>query len=353
MKKSRHLEIVCLVMVGLLVLQPGHACMVCVADPMEGVLVSELQRSQEIVLARPVAGGGANQYGITKVLKGDWVDPGDQVEAGLPLFSEDGGKMGGGMVLLTRFDDYSGWVIRAPAQGLHQVLFFRKVLELLSTEDSGDESASSRRAAFFAGYLHHPDPMMARAAAAELSKVPYSEMVNLKGRLDSEKVRAELDGKAADYQRPFYYTLLGVCGDAGDAASINQMIDSMWTTNGYRMLPALLTAKLEFEGEPAVEEIEARYFRDRNRTLPEIEAAVLALRVHGNADGEISRKRVIEAYRTFFIDREPLIFYIVDDLARWEDWDSKESLVAIAEQRGDDLHEIRRKVDKYLEACPN
>ena len=60
----------------------------------------------------------------------------------------------------------------------------------------------------------------------------------------------------------------------------------------------------------------------------------------------------MRSFQTFFDDREPLVFLIVPDLARWEDWESKEQLVAIAERRGDESMEIRREVDEYLKVCP-
>jgi hypothetical protein len=86
--------------------------------------------------------------------------------------------------------------------------------------------------------------------------------------------------------------------------------------------------------------------------LPEIEAAILALRVHGDADGVISRDRALASFRSFFEDREPLVFLIVPDLARWEEWESKDRLVALAARRGDEMMEIRQRVNEYLELCP-
>jgi hypothetical protein len=292
-------------------------------------------------------GGVGGGFAVTKVLRsGEGLEVGAEVKAALPLFSSDGGKMGRGVVLLTRQGAGADWVIRAPASGLHQVAFYQKVLSMPEDLDE------VRRAAFFARYLHHADAVLARAAAAEISSAPYAALGAMGEKLDAEKIRAALEDPAAGDRRALWYTLLGVCGDEADAVEIGETVETMWAGNGWRNLAAVLTAYLELEGEGAVDEIEAKYFRDRERTLPEIEAAILALRVHGDADGVISRDRALESFRSFFEDREPLVFLIVPDLARWEDWESKDRLVALAERRGDEMMEIRQRVNEYLELCP-
>ena len=201
-------------------------------------------------------------------------------------------------------------------------------------------------------YLHHADGLLAKAAAAELSSVSYGALVAMRERLDAAKVRAALEYPAAGDRRALWYTLLGVCGDEGDAAAIRETMASMWQTKGWKNLPALLTAYLELRGEAGVDEVERLYFRDRGRTLPEVEAAILALRVHGDAEGAVSRERAVASFQTFFEDREPLVFLIVPDLARWEDWESRERLVALAARRGHEFMEIRNRVAEYLAVHP-
>ena len=136
------------------------------------------------------------------------------------------------------------------------------------------------------------------------------------------------------------------CHDA-----IADSVEAMWRAKAWKNLAAILTAHLQLEGESAIAMIERRYFRDRTRTLQEIEAAVLALRVHGNTDAAVSRERVLAAYRSFFDDREPLVFLIVPDLTRWKDWESKDRLVAVLDRLGKESVELRKVADEYLKAC--
>lgn len=53
-----------------------------------------------------------------------------------------------------------------------------------------------------------------------------------------------------------------------------------------------------------------------------------------------------------FDEREPLVFLIAGDLARWEDWESKERLLELVKRRGQDFPELRLRVDAFLVRCP-
>jgi hypothetical protein len=64
------------------------------------------------------------------------------------------------------------------------------------------------------------------------------------------------------------------------------------------------------------------YFADRGRTLPEIQAALLALSVQGGADAAIPRERVIQAYRVFLKERKAMAGFVAQDLAEWNYWDA-------------------------------
>jgi hypothetical protein len=91
----------------------------------------------------------------------------------------------------------------------------------------------------------------------------------------------------------------------------------------------MLAADLELRGATRVDWIEQTYFADRQRTLPEIQAALLALSVHGGAEGAVPRRRVIEAYRYFIKVRNPMAGFVAMELADWEAWDATADYVSI------------------------
>jgi hypothetical protein len=336
------------------------ACFVCVAEPMESALIRELQGSEELVLAYPTKDGDEGTFKVTKVLRsnarskagiGIGTSIGDVVEADLPLFSVDGGKIGRATVLLTRNRGSKVWIIRAPASSPEQTDFFDEVLSEMSA-GAGDVLDEINRAVFFIAYLHHEDPLLAKAAAAELAKMPYPVMKRVRTKLDVQKIRQELAKQGLVKRRAFFQTLLGLCGEPQDRAWVRTAVENTWQRRGAKNLGSLLTAYLELAGDMGFDEIERRYLLDRERTLPEIEAALAALRVHGNANQAVVRARVIKAFRLMFDEREPLVFLIIGDLARWGDWDSKERLVELVKRRGAESRELRQQVEQYIIQCP-
>jgi Protein of unknown function (DUF3604) len=68
------------------------------------------------------------------------------------------------------------------------------------------------------------------------------------------------------------------------------------TTHATANLPALLGAYIELRGAAGIEQAEKLYLTDLSRTKPEIEAALVALKVHGESDGA-ARERVNEALK--------------------------------------------------------
>lgn len=332
---------------GLAAASLARACIVCVPDALETVLVTELERSGAIVVATPAD----SRFRIKRVLRGpSTLTTGTLVDAALPMFSEERGKMGLGSVLLTRRDEKAAWVIRAPATDRHQQ-FFDDVLALPAA-DSTDVLDELNRAVFFVGHLHHQDPILARTGAAQVARLPYPALKNVRSLLDRERIHAELRKPTAVDRRALLFTLLGVCGTEEDAAYLDRLAESMWQRKNWKNLAAVLTAHMELGGAQAVDEVEERYFRDRGRTYAEIEQAILALRIHGDADDTITRERVIASFRTLFDDREPLVALILPDLIRWQDWESRERIVELAERRGAEFPDLERHANAYLTVHP-
>lgn len=326
--------------------------MVCAPVPMESILVSELESSEAIVLAKPLEGAGEGRYEILKVLKNQRpIEPAMVVEAALPFLSVDAGKIGVGKVLLTRVDDGEAWVIRGPASEPQHVEFYEEVLSLPQSGGQ-DPLGGAIRANYFVKFLHHEDALLAKAAAVEMSKASYSALRGMKTRLDAAALRAALGNPALVDRFPLYHTMLGICGGPDDVTALEQNLARMWQGNRAMGLGAMLTAVLELKGEVAVAEIEQRYFYDQDRTLAEIEQAVLALRLHGNANAAVSRERVIQAFHGLVECREPLAFMIIEDLARWGDWSFRERLVDVVARHGNNILELRQALAKFLVLCP-
>ena len=126
---------------------------------------------------------------------------------------------------------------------------------------------------------------------------------------------------------------------------------SAWTPRGIRTtrtnLAAMIGADLELRGPSRVGWVEARYFADRTRTMPEIEAALLALNVHGDANGTVPRERVIQAYRAFIRERPPMAGFVAQQLADWDYWDvatEYAALLRVQRDKGSGLRVCHRQL---------
>ena len=56
--------------------------------------------------------------------------------------------------------------------------------------------------------------------------------------------------------------------------------------------------------------------------MPEIEAALLALNVLGDANSAVPRARDVAAYRAFIRLRPPMAGFVAPQLADWGSWDA-------------------------------
>jgi hypothetical protein len=68
--------------------------------------------------------------------------------------------------------------------------------------------------------------------------------------------------------------------------------------------------------------VEQKYLRDRSRSAPEVEAALLALSVQGHTHATIPRERVIQAYRVYMKAHPENAGNVAPDLAAWQYWDA-------------------------------
>jgi hypothetical protein len=190
---------------------------------------------------------------------------------------------------------------------------------LASAADRGDSDALLSLAAL---RLEDPDPLVAEIAHDTIARRPYPSMAVLADRLDPARIRRWIDDPDTGARRATYLLLLGIAGGPDDAAEIEQRIEAARRANDATDLAALLAASLELEGPGRVDWIERAYISDRGRTLAEIEAALLALAVHGDADATVPRRRVVAAYRRFIRERQPMAGFVAAELAEWHAWEA-------------------------------
>lgn len=191
------------------------------------------------------------------------------------------------------------------------------------------EAEWQERAEVVAPYLEATDPLAVEIAYGELTRTPYRVMRTLKPRLDPAKIRSWIGDPKQSSRLPVHTLLLGIVGDLNDAAELEKQIDQALLARDTANLSAMLAADLELRGPPRLDWLHATFFADRQRTLPEIDAALLALSVQGEADAAVPREEVVEAYRSFIKARKPMAGFVATELANWQAWEATSDYVDI------------------------
>jgi hypothetical protein len=319
----------------------AFACPLCYEVARQLVTVGQqLDTADRVVLAAPIAGG--TRLRIVDVVKGkaaigdiigDRVadldaaagaghDPillvGDPVT---PLWSNLGSIRA----------DYADWLRRLAATRLVKGDRPRPTTWAPSLQGISALSYAGwrQRIALVQPYFENSDPLAAQIAWGELARSPYAAMDVVRSRIDAATVTHWLYDPRLAARHAAYTLLLGFVGGLADAARLEQSIDAMRNSHDTTNLAAMVAAELELRGPFRVGWVEAMYFADRSRTLPEIEAALLALAVHGDANLTVPRERVIQAYRTFIRERPPMAGFVAPQLADWNYWDAAAEYAAL------------------------
>jgi hypothetical protein len=330
-----------------------QACAICFS----GLMITpgqKLDAADQAVIAAPVDGPG--RFRVMEIIKGDGavgdvlVQPGLSGQAAEAVMSADGLTAGDGEaaelgkkpVLLLHDQvsekwtslgamsvDFAGW-LRQLVQTKHSAESPKRIWPQLTLTSSYLTEAEWRERIFVvAPQLESPEPLVAEIAYGELSRAPYGVSRLLKPQLDAAKLGTWTNDPTLASRRPAYTLLLGIADGPGTAFALEQQIDTALKIPDATNLSALLAADLELRGASRVDWLERTFFADHQRTLPEVQAALLALSVHGGADGIVPRQRVIEAYRYFIKARKPMAGFVAMELADWEAWDATADYVAI------------------------
>jgi hypothetical protein len=355
----------------------ARACAICFS----GTVITpgqKLDSADQAVLAVPSAGQG--QFRVIAVVKGNVAT--DEVIAAsamsLPIaelvMSLDGQTAGpkappvsnGKPLLLVRgkaFDkwtgvgtigaEYAGWLrqlatTKRGSDNQPAKLWPSKVLAGSYLTDA----EWRERIAVVVPYLENPEPLAAEIAYGEIMRAPYGAMRTLRSQLDATNIEAWLNDTTLVSRRPVYTLLLGIAGGPENAVELEQRIDAALLARDATNLSAMIAADLELRGPSRVGWLETTYFADRQRTLPEIDAALLALSVHGEANAAVPRERVIEAYRYFIKVRKPMAGFVAMELASWEAWDATADFVEIIRSKAVKDPAGQFAIVSYLKSSP-
>ena len=189
-------------------------------------------------------------------------------------------------------------------------------------------------------------------AYGELAAAPYAALLTIKSRIALPAVRRWLGDPALASRQSMYLLLLGIAGDAKDAARLESRLDAAWQAGDATNLGSCIAADLQLRGPARMAWVDEHYLRDRKRATPEIEAALLALGAHGDANQAIPRARVIESYRAFIKEHKDIAGFVAPELAAWQYWDAVPEYVAIMKSDLRQQYPSRLAIVAYLRQSP-
>ena len=318
----------------------GVACQLCYEAARQMVTIGQrLDMADRVVLAVPVA--GANQLRMVEVVRGK--DAVGDIVADPVTDLDPAAPPGSDPYLLIRDPFAAQWTSLGTIRAEHADWLRQMVATSLVKGDrprptwpSNMQTSSTlsyagwrQRVALVLPYLENSDPLVARIAWGELARAPYATMDVARSRIDAAAVESWLDDPKLASRQAAYILLLGFVGGPAEAARLEQRIEAARSSHGATNLAAMIGADLELRGPSRVGWVEAMYFADRSRTMPEIEAVLLALNVHGDANRTVPRQRVIQAYRAFIRERPPMAGFVAQQLADWDYWDAATEYAAL------------------------
>ena len=331
-------ELLCAVAALMFTMSGAEACPICFS----GLVLTiglQMDAADRAVLAVPI--GDKGQFRIVEVIKGKDVVDETITE---PVSKVDASALAGGKPLLLLGNDlaerwmsmgaigveYAGW-LRRLAAGSHVGNASAKQAWPRGSFTASDMTEDEWRARLMvvAPYLEGPEPLAAEIAYGEMMRAPYSALRSIKPLIEAKAVASWIDDARLAARRSTYILLLGIAGGPDDLGRLEKRIDAEWASHDATNLSALLAADLELRGPSRLDWVEQMYFADSRRTLPEIEAALLALSVQGSSDAAVPRERVIEAYRFFMTAHKPMAGFVAQDLGDWGYWDAAPEYVAL------------------------
>lgn len=320
---------------------PARACPICLGITIRPPCFAEqIIAAESLVIAR-AAGDGT--FIVETRLRGERPAPGDRLE--LP------GKSIGSRVLLATAAGASTTADLGPyTPALHD--FLRIVLPLRRF-DPADEAGWDRQLDLFQPFLAHTDPRVASSAWTCWARAPFAVLRRHRTLPPRATLLSWLDDPTRTGEASLYWSLLGLQADAAVKHRLRESVLTSWKNGNSTHLAAMLDAELSANGKSAVDFIVRHYIGDRDRTLDEIQAALLALRMHAIDGAAGLHEPVATAFETFVEVRRPLGGLVAADLQTWQRWKaSRQFLEMLA--AGETIYPPGRPaILAYLAACPD
>ena len=324
-------------------LHGAWACAICAPDDAQGTVANRLRAAQRIVLAQVHADGkqadvrttvlGPKQQGVVSIA--GW-------QPGMPAVP---GKSAGDLLVLVLHAGAPDWMAMGylPAT---RAAWLTAVATSPRLEAGG--FASRERMALFLRDLEDSSPIVAQVAYDEIASQPYAVLRANSAALAASRIAGWLQDPALRPRYPLYYLLLGLAGTAEDAGIVDAALARPDALRSAKELSAMLAALVALRGDRGLAWMEQRYLQNAELADDEVQAALLALSVHGSDGARVTQEQVVAAYRRFIAANPHRAGFVASDLASWGRWEFAESLADALRSKRQQVFASRYAIVFYL-----
>ena len=221
----------------------------------------------------------------------------------------------------------------------------------------GQSIPQVHRLPYYLKFLENPDPLLSIDAWAEFANATYEDVKAVKAQMPREQLRQWIADPTTTPERlGLYGMMLGLCGNADDAAFLEKQIGAVPPTGRddkefFRYgTDGLMGGYLLLTGEDGVA------FLEQTRLKPDVPtdsvyAAVQAIQfVWSYESSLIPQSRLKSSMRRLLSNSDQRILTIIN-LARWKDWESWPELERLFRHECADDRATQRAIVQFAEEC--
>jgi hypothetical protein len=329
---------------------PARACSLCYNIAQVLTMRQEAEQAKLILygsIANPrlaAGAGGTSDLQIEVVLKSDpWLAGKKVVE--IPRYIPVGDPKVPPRFLVfcdifgNRLDPYRG----VPARNATVAEYLKGALAL----DKRDTQAALL---YFARYLEHADPEIARDAFLEFAKAGDQDVGRIAPRLSPEKVRLWLKEEQTPAERLSLYSfLLGACGGETDAALLRSLLDDA-NERIAQAYDGVLAGYIHLRPQEGWE-LAHRLLADAKKPFRQRFAVLRTLRFYHGWKPADSRTQVLKGL-AILLPQSDIADLAIEDMRRWEVWDLAPQVLALYGKPGYTAPLMRGNLLRYALSCP-
>ena len=199
------------------------------------------------------------------------------------------------------------------------------------------ELPDNQRLSYYISFLESPDSLLAIDAWSEFACARYEDVVSVSYDFPQEKLREWIADPNANPERlGLYGMMLGLCGDTGDAAFLEEQIGQPRTGDFRYGIDGVMGGYLRLTGESGLRFLEETRLSRADVSSEELMAVVTAIQYMWSYESSRIDKQRLRSSLHLLLENPELRELVITDLARWKDWPTAVRLIEMFAEIDDD-----------------